>query len=142
MHVYLAGPLFTQAEKNFNVALAARLEGAGYAVFLPQRDAPLAIREGYANRVFKADVEALRQAAVVVAVCDGLQVDDGTAWEIGYAYALGIPVIGLRTDARALGPEERINLMIEQSLTAMASSPDEVLAKLTEVKGSGAITPE
>jgi len=138
MRVYLAGPLFTQAERDFDSTLAARLEGAGYTVFLPQRDSPPATGEGYPGRVFKADVEALKQAAVVVAVCDGPQVDDGTAWEIGYAFARGIPVIGLRTDLRAVRPGEKINLMIEQSLTAMASSLDELLTKLRELKISQA----
>ena len=36
--VYFAGPLFNQAEKNFNVEIAAVLEEYGYEVFLPQRD--------------------------------------------------------------------------------------------------------
>lgn len=134
MRVYLAGPLFAPAETNFNLTLAARLERAGYTVFPPQRDAPPAAGKGYATRVFRAGVDALGQAALVVAVCDGPQVDDGTAWEIGYAFARRIPVIGLRTDARVLGPEGKINLMIEQSLTAMASSLDELLEKLREVK--------
>jgi nucleoside 2-deoxyribosyltransferase len=35
-----------------------------------------------------------------VAVCDGSQVDDGTAWEIGYAYGRNIQIFDLRTDAR------------------------------------------
>lgn len=136
MRLYLAGPLFTQAERDFNLTLAARLEAAGYTVFLPQRDVPPATGAGYSGRVFKAEVEALKHAAVVVAVCDGPQVDDGTAWEIGYAFARGIPVIGVRTDIRAVGPEEKINLMIEQSLTATARSVEELPVRLSEVKGS------
>lgn len=136
MSVYLAGPLFTAAEREFNARLAARLEAAGYAVFLPQRDAPAATGEGYASRVFRADVEALKEATVVVAVCDGAQVDDGTAWEVGYAFARGIPVVGLRTDSRGSGPEERVNLMIQQSLTAMTGSINELLAKLNELRTS------
>jgi nucleoside 2-deoxyribosyltransferase len=38
----------------------------------------------------------------MVAILDGSQVDDGTAWEIGYAYARGLPVWGLRTDFRTV----------------------------------------
>lgn len=36
------------------------------------------------------------------AVLDGVDVDSGTAWEIGYAYARGKPIIGLRTDFMSL----------------------------------------
>jgi nucleoside 2-deoxyribosyltransferase len=35
--------------------------------------------------VFQANLAALAKAEAVVAVCEGAQVDDGTAWEIGYA---------------------------------------------------------
>ena len=36
--VYLAGPLFNQAEKDFNLKITKVLEHNGYQVFLPQRD--------------------------------------------------------------------------------------------------------
>ena len=36
--VYFAGPLFNQAEKDFNLELTGVLEEYGYEVFLPQRD--------------------------------------------------------------------------------------------------------
>lgn len=135
MLIYLAAPLFTEAERQFNLRLAARLEAAGYKVFLPQRDAPQSdTSQGYASRIFSADLEGLKRADIVVAVCDGIPMDDGTAWEIGYAYGRGIPVIGLRTDSRIVGPEERVNLMIQQSVTALVGSMDDVLAKLRDVK--------
>ena len=130
MRVYLAGPVFSDAERQFNLALATRLEAAGHTVFLPQRDAPPAVGAGYAARVFGADLEGLRRADVVVAVCDGAQVDDGTAWEIGFARARGLPVVGLRTDTRIANVEERMNLMVQESLAALASSVDELLARL------------
>jgi nucleoside 2-deoxyribosyltransferase len=136
VRVYVAGPLFTDAEREFNARLAARLEGAGYRVFLPQRDAPQDHAEsGYAARTFRADVEGLNRADVVLAVCDGIPVDDGTAWEIGYAFARRLPVVGLRTDSRIFGREEQVNLMVQESVTAMVRSIDEALAKLRELGG-------
>jgi len=36
--VYFAGPMFNQAEKEYNLELAEVLEAYGYEVFLPQRD--------------------------------------------------------------------------------------------------------
>jgi hypothetical protein len=38
MRLYIAGPLFTEAERAFNVVLARALEAAGHDVYLPQRD--------------------------------------------------------------------------------------------------------
>jgi nucleoside 2-deoxyribosyltransferase len=80
--------------------------------------------------VFAADLRGLQGADAVVAVCDGALVDDGTAWEVGYAYARGIPIYGLRTDPRAVRPDERINLMIETSLVGIATSIDELTGLL------------
>ncbi len=36
--IYLAGPLFSEAERRFNLGLTRRLESLGFDVFLPQRD--------------------------------------------------------------------------------------------------------
>ena len=134
MRIYLAGPLFTDAERAFNAALAQRLEALGDHVFLPQRDAPQDKASGYPARIFRADLAGLELADVVVAVCDGALVDDGTAWEIGFAYARGMPVVGLRTDTRIANVEERMNLMIQECLAALASSVDELLARLEPIR--------
>jgi nucleoside 2-deoxyribosyltransferase len=67
----------------------------------------------------------------VVAVLDGAQVDDGTAWELGWAHARGIPIFGLRTDRRtAQQPDEPVNLMIFESLRRLVTSSDDLLASL------------
>jgi nucleoside 2-deoxyribosyltransferase len=138
VRVYVAGALFTDAEREFNTRLATRLEGAGYRVFLPQRDAPHDhAGSGYAAPIFRADLAGLNGADVLLAVCDGIPVDDGTAWEIGYAFARGLPVVGLRTDSRIVGREEQVNLMIQESVTAMVHSIDEALATLRELVRSG-----
>jgi nucleoside 2-deoxyribosyltransferase len=66
-----------------------------------------------------------------VAVCDGAQVDDGTAWEIGCAWALNMKVFGLRTDRRIVQqPDERINLMILESLNELSPTIEQLLHTL------------
>lgn len=119
---YVAGSLFTEADRAFNEAVAAALASAGFSVYLPQRDAPPATGSGYARAVYDRVRKELRGCDLVVAVCEGLHVDDGTAWEIGYAVARGTPVYGLRTDVRTAGPEERVNLLLEQSLVQIVES--------------------
>jgi len=121
MKLYLAAPLFSEAERAFNLALADALSAAGHEVYLPQRDTPNVDGAARTTTVFRANLAAVAKADAVVAVCEGPQVDDGTAWEIGYAYGRNIPVYGLRTDARrGQQPDERINLMILESLNELS----------------------
>jgi len=86
MKLYLAAPLFSEAERAFNVALADALSAAGHEVDLPQRDTPTIEGSARTTGVFRANLAAISKADAVVAVCEGSQVDDGTAWEVGYAY--------------------------------------------------------
>ena len=109
IRIYLAAPLFNDIERGFNSRMAEQLELFS-TVFLPQRDGLLMrdlVRDGMplasARRlVYEADINALRQCDCVVAVLDGRTVDEGVAFEIGFARALGKSCVGLKTDDRAL----------------------------------------
>ncbi len=114
--IYLAGPLFSTAERNYNLELAGHLRGGALGVFLPQEEC-----EGLSTpgEIYEKCIEGIRGASVVVAVLDGTDADSGTAWEMGYAMARGIPVIGLRTDFRQHGDDGGLNLMLSQSCTGI-----------------------
>jgi nucleoside 2-deoxyribosyltransferase len=109
--IYLAGPLFTTAERDWNDGLAARLTAGGHDVYLSQAH-PALERTGRA--IFLKDLEALDWADGVVAVMDGPDPDSGTAWECGYAYARGKPVLLFRSDIRHSGdaPDIPYNAML------------------------------
>lgn len=82
--------------------------------------------------VFRSNLEGITHADAVVAVCDGAQVDDGTAWEIGYACGRGIPVYGLRTDRRVgQQADEPVNLMVLESLRVLCASVAELRSALS-----------
>jgi len=117
-NVYLAAPLFSDAECDFNSKLRDELEGIGLSVFLPQEHSndSDSKRDARQESIFSKNVAAIDKADILVAVLDGVDVDSGTAWEIGYAHALHKPVYGLRTDFRTLGIEGTVNLMIERSV--------------------------
>ena len=55
-------------------------------------------------------IEAIDRCDAVVAILDGPDSDSGTCVEIGYARALGKPIIGIRTDFRD-GEVHGINVM-------------------------------
>jgi nucleoside 2-deoxyribosyltransferase len=120
--LYLAGPLFTLAEQSFNTALARFLESQGFEVWLPQEHEP---RSNTATAIFAMDVEALDRADMVVAGMDGPDPDSGTAWECGYAYSKGKPIVCYRTDFRVSGDTKGApyNLMLSESATARFEVP-------------------
>jgi nucleoside 2-deoxyribosyltransferase/predicted secreted protein len=120
--IYLAGPLFSEAEKAYNLRLASMLEEHLFQVYLPQLvgdDTHSRNREAH-RQIFQAHLSALEETDVVVAVIDGADADSGTAWEMGYAYARGVPVVAVRTDFRRAGQHELVNLMLEQSSQVIA----------------------
>ncbi len=134
--IYLAGPLFTHAELEFNRKLRDMLHEKGFAVFLPQEDAEDAKKEReHQNQeyIFQLCVEGVDSSDLVVAVLDGVDVDSGTAWEIGYAYAKGKPVIGLRTDFRELS-DGIVNLMIEVSAASLVRNEEALLKTLNNFR--------
>lgn len=114
MKIYLAGPLFTVAERDFNARLAARLRDAGHEVFVPQ---DVEQRSATARQIFEDDVAGVDWADVVLANMDGPDPDSGTCWECGYAFAKRKTIVAFRTDFRAadeagMGP---FNLMLSES---------------------------
>jgi nucleoside 2-deoxyribosyltransferase len=100
MKLYLAGPLFTTPEREWNVRLAERLEAAGHVVYVPQAHPA---SEPTAAAIFAKDLGGLDPAEGVVAIMDGTDPDSGTCWECGYAYAKGKPVVLFRSDMRRPG---------------------------------------
>ncbi len=128
--VYLAAPLFSEAERDFNRKLRDEIKKIGFEVFLPQEDSNNKYNSSH-QAIFEKNIAAINNSDVMVAVLDGADVDSGTAWEIGYAYATGKPVFGLRTDFRTLGIEGNVNLMIERSVV-MCKDMKELLNRLKE----------
>jgi nucleoside 2-deoxyribosyltransferase len=133
VRVYLAGPLFTQAERRWLRELAVGLRAAGHSVFLPQEESEEPLRRDPPDPVeaFERNRAGLAACDVVVAVLDGSDADSGTAWECGYATGLGRPVVALRTDFRG-GEDGGLNLMLRRSAAAIVehASTDERLAPL------------
>jgi nucleoside 2-deoxyribosyltransferase len=121
MKIYFAGPLFSTAERSFNVNMARLLKQSGHEVWLPQEHEP---RKKDARQIFLMDVKGIDWAEVVVANMDGSDPDSGTCWECGYAYEKK-PVIVFRTDFRDTGDtaSAAYNLMLSESATARIELP-------------------
>ncbi|HWQ68154.1 MAG TPA: nucleoside 2-deoxyribosyltransferase [Methanospirillum sp.] len=126
--VYLAAPLFSEAERTWNLKVAESLTSLAFDVYLPQETGDTsADRDSRAlGDIFMDNLRALNAADVVVAVIDGADPDSGTAWEMGYAYGKGKTVITIRTDFRRVGDAEMVNLMLEEGVDGSCSSLDQL----------------
>ena len=87
------------------------------------------------------DLSLIDESEAVLALLDGQDVDSGTALEIGYAFATGKLIVGLRTDIRRLSDNEgsEVNLMIETCIVdsggIFSTDVDEAVAHVASVLG-------
>ena len=85
--VYLAGPFFDLAQIWMVQQALHNLQQMGLSVFSPYHDVGL----GCARDVVCKDLDGIKESDIIFAITDGL--DAGTIYEIGYARALGKPVV-------------------------------------------------
>lgn len=114
MVLYVAGPLFTLAERDFNVRLATELRArlVHWSIVLPQEECAPYIREGRPwSDIYDLCLQSVDRSSCVLAILDGPDVDSGTCVEIGYARARNKRIVGIRTDSRA-SEDRGLNLMV------------------------------
>jgi nucleoside 2-deoxyribosyltransferase len=139
-YAYVAGPLFDEGERWFIEKIDQLVQDAGFETFLPHRDNPPKTAENV-GEIFLNDKGGIDRCQVVVANLNGIMTDDGTAWEMGYAYANNKFIIGLFTDWRARFPNsnEVVNLMMQCSINKLVRSLDELDVALREWR-QGSVT--
>jgi Nucleoside 2-deoxyribosyltransferase len=108
MRIYMAGAMFTRADAEYNLRLAARLRSSGFDVYCPNESEPIndKSRTDVTGRLIYAfDIGELEASNVVL-----FQVseDSGSNWEAGYMDCLAryhparthYGVMGLASDLR------------------------------------------
>ena len=143
--IYLAGPLFTEAERDWHIKTKIFLldraaeKGKEVKVIWPYdlitQSEIESLGSGARFEIFKRCKEELDKVNLMVALLDGTQVDDGTAWEIGYFYGIRSPdskIIGIRTDFRRAGESENsiVNAMIEMACDDIVHNHNDLLLKV------------
>jgi hypothetical protein len=157
VRVYVAGPLFSEAERAWLDTLAATLRAESFDCFVPHEsfDQPLGLTP---EVVYRVDGEALRSSNALVAWLDGPMIDDGVAAEIGAfaeLVASGDPgyrgIVGIVTDLRlerrrGSAPGNGLNLFVVgaiESAGRICWSVDEAVRTLHELRReAGAAPPE
>jgi nucleoside 2-deoxyribosyltransferase len=105
---------FTEPTKRFyDDHLIPMLLRAGFEVLDPW--AQITPLQGPSIAHAEDNTRLLERAHGVLAILDGTDVDSGTASEIGFAAARGIPIVGVRTDLRRSGEADSVtvNLQVE-----------------------------
>lgn len=123
--VYIAGPLFDEGERWWVETMDKLVSDSGFRTFLPHRDTPLKT-EHNAREIYLKDKSTIDECKLIIANLNGITTDDGTAWELGYAFAKGKYSIGYFSDWRRRFPHEKVNLMIEESLDALVEDLDQL----------------
>jgi nucleoside 2-deoxyribosyltransferase len=146
--IYLAGPLFSEAERAWardikrKIEEAAKNKNAEVKVIWPYELTPEKRIKKLKNKakleIFKKCASHLKDSDILVAVLDGTQVDDGTAWEIGYFYKNKKPkskIYGIRTDFRKAGETRysKVNSMIEVSCDEIVDTPRKLIERIKKL---------
>ena len=148
MRIYVAGALFSEAERAWLDGLVARLREEGFDCFVPHEQFS-ELRELTPAEVFRVDAQGVRDANVMFAVLDGPSIDDGTACEIGMFATLAAGgdsryrgIVALVTDLRLqrrrdIVAGDGMNLFVAGAIEANGSicwSVDDAIEALRELR--------
>jgi len=114
--IYLAAPLFNAMERERNKVACELLEAYGFTVFLPQRDAGEIGKDVSETVCYGRDIDAIMACRTLIAFTNGAHVDEGTAFEIGFATALGKDIVIVNDDYRSFSMTQRHNNMFRQAI--------------------------
>lgn len=133
--IYIAGPLFNEGDRYTNRVNSDRLRALGYTTFLPQE----VVITNKSSELVKAacfymDLKAIRLCFCLVVNCNGIDIDSGTAAEIGLGYGLGKKLVLYKSDVRNYYNERfRLNNFVGGLAdNRVYSTIDEVIEALRE----------
>jgi nucleoside 2-deoxyribosyltransferase len=136
-NIYIAGPLFNSHERNYLELIVSELEGNGYQCFLPHRDQSgidesemegTNMSQATKDKIFNADLTALKKADLTVALMTGQDIDSGTAAEIGFTYANAKPIIAITAYERRFR-----NLFVDGMINKTVNEVDELLSAISSI---------
>lgn len=116
---YVAGPFFDPEQTAGMEHIERVLEDHGKKLFKPRLASR--IEEVGPEGCFRDDIQGIDSSEAVIA--NLIDEDPGTMFEIGYAYAKGMPVYGYYD---GLTPMDRVNLMIAQAVRMVFAGPEDL----------------
>lgn len=148
MKIYFAAPLFSNAERRFNLELSKQIEQLGFDVFLPQRDGVEKNKIPYSKMtqeerrkaLFELDRDQIFNCDIFLFILDGRVPDEGAAVELGMAYTHNHlndhkkMILGLHTDTRAAFTGSKLNPMLSMALDRLFTSDESLIGFLASLK--------
>ena len=156
MRIYMAGAMFTEADKQYNLRLADQLRSHGFEVYCPNESEPINDKtrtDVTGKMIYDFDIRELEASNVVL-----LQVseDSGSNWEAGYMDALSkyvdperwYGVMGMATDIRLQSIPNRAQAGVDnqagyvnqlvvgglQKSLGIYRTADDAIARLIEIR--------
>ena len=132
MKVYIAGPLFSDGERAFNLKIDSIIRDCGHETYLPQRDGGIVAQmpdmiDGVPKEtyVFRKDCENLKSCDLFLLLMDGRVPDEGACVALGFCLAHGKHCIGYKTDSRS-GYDGKDNIMLLGALDPILHDEEEL----------------
>lgn len=118
MKGYLANGLFSIGDRLTNDIISKTMKNSipEVELYVPQNNDEINDKNAFADSIAiaQADCKKLLESDFLIAVIDGVEIDSGTAAEIGIFSTTGKPIFALYSDVRQLGTnnKEKINALI------------------------------
>ncbi len=101
--IYLASPFFSKLEVSvYDKVISYLRNDCGYDVYVPREHEALDAwgmdNKIWGKVVFTEDMEAIKKCDGMLVLNWGMYSDSGTAWEQGFAFGIGKPVVSVRVN--------------------------------------------
>lgn len=131
--IYLANCLgFCSDNKPRIEELVKQIESLNWKVFEPFEKAASSTLSYIPENIFNGNIQGIDECDILVALLDGngTSVDDGIAFEMGYAYSLKKPIYAVRSDMRKCEFGLPVNLQLFFAVKTFYNSIDEFISEL------------
>ena len=134
--IYLAGPFFDDQQLETVERVEQICEAVKVKCNSPRKFLVLKPKACWEERrlVFRDNLLKLQSSEIVLACLDGM--DAGTLWEMGYAYAIGRPVVAFSANEM-----HKVNVMLAQGCRGFLYGLQAVEEFLLGVPGDGIVSP-
>ena len=123
MKAYIAGPLFKEDSRKTLEKIDKLCKELGLDTYLPHRDMGI-YKKGDTIPFFRKNRDMINECKFMIAYLDWRGISSGTAWEIGYAHARKVPVIGLVEDIKTAKEWDRLCIMTFNSVDLVENFSD------------------
>ena len=130
MKVYIAGPLFKENTRKILEKIDKLCKELNLDTYLPHKDMGV-YKKGDSIPFFKKNKDMIDECKIMIAYLDWKGISSGTAWEMGYAHAKKVPIIGLVEDIHTAKEFDRLCIMCFNSVD-LVESLKELKGKLKE----------